>query len=357
MARTSSPPTRPTRGKRASRVTGSTRQSWFVAPDAGSPGRRSRKTYLLWVPVLSAAGIGLAFVFHGNLRSSKTDQTEPQSARTASEPAEVDRMIRLPGGNYLMGDNLSNYPPERPQHNVYVGEFLVDEHEVTNRQFAEFVNKTGYQTTAERRGWAYVLDRQRGGWKKAPGADWRHPYGPHSQIDAMGEQPVVQVSWHDAVAYARWVGKRLLTEAEWEYAARGGLRDTEYTWGNELTIDRRYQANFWQGWFPSEDLKADGFDGPAPVKSFPPNGYGLFDMAGNVWEWCHDWYDPDYYASSPRSCPQGPSSGQYRVQRGGSWLSAENSFAGYRNAARSKRPPDVCYQDVGFRCVVDPEDM
>ncbi len=190
-------------------------------------------------------------------------------------------------------------------------------------------------------------------WVSTPGADWKHPLGPHSTTLGYERLPVTQVSWHDAVAYAAWAGKRLPTEAEWEYAARGGLFDADYPWGRVEKPDGTYQANYWQGWFPDQDLGRDGFRTPAPVKSYFANRYGLYDMAGNVWEWCGDWYAADYYQHSSAANPSGPCAGSMRVQRGGSWLCAENASAGLRVWSRGREMPDAAHNHAGFRCAKD----
>jgi len=297
---------------------------------------------LLLVGLVGSVGLGVVWLVAEN---------GPRDDSRLERP--MGRMVHLAGGTFRMGNDYSAYANERPAHEVVVESFWMDEHEVTNRQYEEFVAQTSYITTAEGRGWAFVFDRRSRQWVKRAGADWRHPGGPDTRLDGRADCPVVQVSWYDAQAYAKWAGKRLPTEAEWEYAARAGLRDAEFPWGRDERIDGKYQANYWQGWFPDEDLAADGFDTLAPVKSFGPNRFGLYDVSGNVWEWCSDWYSDDYYADSPARNPAGPTEGDARVQRGGSWLSAENYFPGYRVTARSKRPPEVCYQDVGFRCVRD----
>ncbi len=261
-------------------------------------------------------------------------------------------MVRIDGGEFLMGTD-EGFPFEGPVHRVRVAGFWMDETEVTNRQFAEFVQATGYVTESEKQGNSAVFDFAKHDWELVDGADWRHPSGPDSNIDGEEDYPVVHVSWDDAAAYAHWAGKRLPTEAEWEYAARGGLEQAKYPWGDELTPQGSYRANVWQGEFPVEDFHRDGFASYGPVKRFPPNGYGLYDIGGNVWEWVADWYDPNYYRQSPTDNPQGPSTGTQKVQRGGSWLCSENYCQGYRVAARQKTDTDSALNNLGFRCVAD----
>lgn len=273
---------------------------------------------------------------------------QPQAAPVPPTP---DPMILLAGGTFRMGDDLSPRADQRPAHDVSLDPFWIDEHAVTNRQFAQFVQQTGYLTTAERQGWGYVFGSEPKRWSQRQGADWRHPGGPSTRLDGREEFPVVQVSWHDAAAYAAWANKALPTEAQWEYAARAGLRDNAYPWGNSELVAGHYQANYWQGKFPDEDSGADGFRGVAPVRSFPANRFGLFDVAGNVWQWCADWYGEDFYRQGAKENPAGPSEGQMRVLRGGSYLSPQKASPEYSSAHRSKRPPDACYGDVGFRCV------
>jgi len=275
-------------------------------------------------------------------------------------PAE---MVWIAGGDFTMGsDSDLAWPEEKPAHRVRVRGFWMDEHEVTNAQFRKFVDATGYRTTAERaptaeevlknvppgtppprkedlvpgslvfHKTATAVDTQDYSqwWSWTPGASWKHPDGPGSTLEGREQHPVVHVSWDDAVAYTAWAGKRLPTEAEWECAARGGLEGKPYVWGDEPFSATRPQANIWQGEFPTKNTALDGFEGTAPVKSFPPNGYGLYDMAGNVWEWCADWYDPELYrkrsavslAVDPMgpSEPPGPAYTARRVERGGSFL-------------------------------------
>ena len=313
-------------------------------------------------------------------------------------PAE---MRWIPAGEFVMGSSgAGSRPQEQPEHRVQIAGFWIDEHEVTNEEFARFVAATGYVTTAERKpDWeemkkqlppdtpkpddsvlvagaevftppdhAVPLDNVHGWWSWVPGADWRHPEGPNSTIKGREQHPVVHVSWDDASAYARWAGKRLPTEAEWEYAARGGLAQRRFVWGDELPAESAAAhggaplANIWQGKFPHQNDRSDGFERTAPVKSFPPNGYGLYDMAGNVWEWCADWYRVDAYRQmglgDGADNPQGPTeswdpSEPYapkRVVRGGSYLCHVDYCESYRPAARRGTTPDTGMGHTGFRC-------
>jgi len=297
-------------------------------------------------------------------------------------------MVSLPGGMFRMGSDTAAERDQRPARQVRLAPFNMDVYPVTNRQFQMFVRETGYETTAERQGWSYVFHSERKAWVRMVGANWLNPSGtnPYAGLEggvmtAMLDLPVVHVSWEDAQAFCRWAGKRLPTEAEWEYAAKGGLLDAPYPWGQHRQVGGQYFANFWQGRFPDENTGADGFLGLSPVGSFPANPYGLFDIGGNVWEWCGDQYAADYYRRSPLENPTGPAAeegetamvprqtlrkenGEYigeimggvdevplRVIRGGSFLSAENSDAGYRTTARGSQPQTLSFQDVGFRCV------
>lgn len=269
---------------------------------------------------------------------------------TGSAPSArpIGRMVYLAGGAFRMGDDTSNHVDQRPVHEVFVSPFYIDEHEVTNRQFQRFVARTGCRTAAEQRGWSYVYDLGRQQWVKRPGADWRHPGGPDTSLAGRQDYPVVHVSWYDAMAYAQWAGKRLPTEAQWEYAARSGLRDADFPWGRRELLDGRYQANYRQH---GRDPAADGYQRLAPVRSYPASRFALYDLSGNVWEWCADWYDGDYYRSSRRRDPTGPDRGQLRVQRGGSWLSPEQFRFGHHVSTRGRRYPEATYEHVGFRCV------
>lgn len=239
----------------------------------------------------------------------------------------------------------------RPRHRVFVESFWIDARAVTNRQFAEFVEATGYQTTAETTGTSLVFSTSSATWHKVKGANWRYPEGPDSSLVGKEDYPVVQVSWYDAVAYAHWAGKRLPTEAEYEYAARAGLADCAFPWGRQLLPGGEYQANFWQGWFPRHDEGYDGFLGIAPTGSFPHNRWGLYDMAGNVACWCNDWYDEQYYAVSEKQNPPGPDEGRQRVRRGGSWLSSPKHSESLEVYARDYAPPETSTNHAGFRCV------
>jgi sulfatase modifying factor 1 len=304
-------------------------------------------------------------------------------------------MVWIPAGAFTMGStDREGRPDEYPAHTVRVDGFWADANEVTNAQFHKFVEATGYVTTAETKpDWAELkkqvppgtpkpadsllvasslvftpphhpvpLDDVSQWWSWKKGADWKHPQGPGSSLIGKDNYPVVQVSWDDARAYARWAGKRLPTEAEWEYAARGGLKDKPYPWGSEDVTAGKPKANTWQGSFPNRNTQWDGYYGLAPVRSFAPNGYGLYDVAGNVWEWCYDWYDANYYAGLAghiTNNPTGPVSGNdpmdpsapKRVVRGGSFLCNASYCKGYRVTSRMKTSPDTGLEHTGFRCV------
>jgi formylglycine-generating enzyme required for sulfatase activity len=284
----------------------------------------------------------------------------------------LDGMKRLAGGEFLMGtDGDYGFPldGEGPAHVVTLAPFHIDATCVTNEQFNAFVNATGYKTEAERFGWSFVFAGHLSAaqlarsvrmvvqgsewWCRIDGATWRHPEGPGSNIKQRWAHPVVQVSWHDAQAYAAWAGKRLPTEAEWEFAARGGLAQKRFPWGDELEPGGKHLMNVWQGTFPKHNTEADGHYGPAPAKSFKANGYGLYNMTGNVWEWCWDWFDPNFYRHAPRENPAGPASGERRVMRGGSYLCHASYCNRYRTDARSSNTPDSATTNLGFRCVRD----
>ena len=274
-----------------------------------------------------------------------------QSTDPSSEtPTPHTGMILIKGGQFLMGAS-DGMPFEGPVHEVSIGPYWMDTHEVTVAEFSQFAAATGYQTDAEKYGWSGVFDAAAGEWQQMTAADWRHPEGPASAADP--QEPVTQISWNDALAYARWAKKRLPTEAEWEYAARGGLAGKKYGWGDQLKPGGKYLANWWQGDFPRHNTGEDGAMGRSLVGRFPPNGYGLYDMAGNVWEWCSDWFGKAYYRESPRDRPQGPAEGKERVIRGGSWMCSENYCQGFRVAARSHSSTDTGLNNLGFRCVQD----
>ena len=286
--------------------------------------------------------------------SSETPATptveKPEEAPAAKTNTAPVGMALIPGGTFRMGAD-SEFPFEGPVHPVTVKGFWMDKHEVTVAEFGRFVKATGYKTEAEKYGWGGVFDPKVGSWTKGDGADWRFPDGPGKP--AQPEEPVTQVSHADAAAYARWAKKRLPTEAEWEYAARGGQSGQTYIWGDDLRPKGKTVANWWQGTFPERDTGEDGYHGRAPVGKYAPNRYGLYDMAGNVWEWCADWFGDEYYRQSPATDPAGPAQGEERVIRGGSWMCSENYCRGFRAAARSRSAPDSGLNNLGFRCVRD----
>jgi len=292
------------------------------------------------------------------------------SGGTQETPGK-EGMIFLPGGTFRMGNGGKDGFPadgEGPVHEVTLKPFYIDACTVTNRQFAEFVNAKHYRTEAEKFGWSYVFEmlltprqtpyligRAPGTpwWFGVKGAFWFQPEGPGSSIDDRMDHPVVHVTWNDAVAYCKWAGKRLPTEAEWEYAARGGLEQKTYPWGDELTPGGRHMCNIWQGTFPEKNTARDGYIGTAPARSFEPNGFGLYNVAGNVWEWVADWFSPTYYAESPKDNPRGPASGDRRCMRGGSYLCHKSYCNRYRVAARNANTPDSSSGNIGFRCAAD----
>ncbi len=286
------------------------------------------------------------------MRSKATDPREaPPLERVKNPVGEVPKdMILIKGGKFKMGsDHGMSF--EAPVHEVRLDPFWMDKHEVTVAEFEKFVKETGYVTEGEKIGWAGVFSVAEAGWTKCDKISWRNPDCGEKKPNP--NEPVTQVSWNDAVAYAKWAGKRLPTEAEFEYAARGGLDQNEFAWGNELRPNGKPVANWWQGTFPQKDTKEDGFNSRAPVMSFPPNGYGLFDVAGNVWEWTSDWYADDYYAWGKAENPTGAAKSEEKVIRGGSWLCAENYCTNYRAAGRSKTPMDTSLNNIGFRLVKD----
>lgn len=299
-------------------------------------------------------------------------------SRVASEGRQrvfsgsTEDMMLLPRGEFLMGTAYRDgfaADGEGPIREVTVDGFYIDVYPVSNRNFAHFVDHVGYVTEAEQFGWSFVfegdlpdhgvsldrVDAVRGTewWKRVYKADWRHPEGPESNIDTRLNHPVVHVSWNDACAYAMWAGKRLPTEAEWEYAARGGLEQKLYPWGDELTPNGNHLCNIWQGNFPSHNTAEDGFASIAPIDAFPPNGFGLYSMTGNTWEWCADWFDAKFHELASRDNPVGPASGTARLLKGGSYLCHRSYCNRYRVAARSSNTPDSATTNIGFRCVRD----
>ena len=280
-------------------------------------------------------------------------------------------MVELPGGRFLMGaEDAEGFPAdgEGPIREVEVAPFYIDAAVVTNADFSRFVKSTRYVTDAERFGWSFVFHllltqraRRAAGqvvagatwWMRVEGASWRHPDGPGSDAKDRMDHPVVHVSWNDADAYCQWAGKRLPREAEWEYAARGGLEQKTYPWGDELTPGGQHRCNIWQGAFPHRNTAEDGYVGTAPAKAFQANGFGLYNVAGNVWEWTADWFSPTYHRDGPRVNPAGPDSGDAMVIRGGSYLCHESYCNRYRVAARTSNTPDSSTGNTGFRCVRD----
>jgi formylglycine-generating enzyme required for sulfatase activity len=333
-------------------------------------------------------------------KENKEASTSSHSKGSTSQKSNPPDMVWIPGGEFTMGTNdPSSYPYERPAHRVRVDGFWMDITEVTNKDFKKFTDATGYVTTAETKpdweqlkkelppgtpkpaddvlvagslifsppAYAISLDDYSKWWSWRTGADWRHPEGPGSTIEGKENFPVVHVSYDDAVAYCKWAGKRLPTEAEWEFASRGGREGQRFSWGDDFNPGGRFMANTFQGVFPSTNSSDDGFAGSSPVKSFPPNDYGLYDMIGNCWEWTSDFYNVQYYedlaskglAINPKGAeksydPNEPFATKY-VTRGGSFLCAENYCVNYRPTARQGSAFDSGMSHIGFRCVATPD--
>uniref|UniRef100_T1JI42 Sulfatase-modifying factor enzyme-like domain-containing protein n=1 Tax=Strigamia maritima TaxID=126957 RepID=T1JI42_STRMM len=278
-------------------------------------------------------------------------------------------MVKLDGGKFQMGTDEPKFMAdgEHPARTVYLKPFYLDKYEVSNEKFAQFVNATGYVTEAEKFGDSFVLTillsdeikmtltqavAAAPWWVPVKQADWRHPEGPGTSISTRMDHPVIHVSWNDAIAYCKWRGKRLPTEAEWEYSCRGNLKGRLYPWGNNLMPKNKHMANIWQGQFPDENTAEDGYIGTAPVTAFDPNKFGLKNMAGNVWEWTNDWWNtrhPDKLQHNPT----GPTTGTDKVKKGGSYMCHEDYCYRYRCAARSQNTPDSSASNLGFRCAAD----
>jgi formylglycine-generating enzyme len=345
--------------------------------------------------------LGLVLLFFTSLHQIEADCCSSQLPnRYHVDSVSPFGMMWIPGGTFTMGsDNEDSNKDEKPLHQVKVSGFWMDITPVTNQQFREFVNATGYITTAEKAPTleeimnqvppgtpppapellvaASLVFKQTKGpvpltsnrywWEWKPGANWKHPLGPESSIEGKEDHPVVQISWFDAGEYAKWAGKRLPTEAEWEFAAYGGLKDAKYVWGNEEFSEESPQANIWQGSFPYKSTKANGYIGTTPVKTFKPNGYGLYDMSGNVWQWCSDLYHASYYQEEAKKDlsvdPIGPTISfdpdepyaTKHVHRAGSFLCHHSYCKNYRIAARMKTCPDTSLNHLGFRCVMTNE--
>jgi sulfatase modifying factor 1 len=342
-------------------------------------------------PAVITLVIGAA-VLTGACNANQTPAASPPQDqvginRLRPSAAAPAGMVWIPGGTFTMGCADCGMPDAEPVHLVAVDAFWMDETPITNRQFAAFVAASGYVTIAERKPDAkdypgvpedklvagsacfkppsgpVALDNPNAWWIYQPGASWKHPEGPDSGIQGRDDHPVVHIAWDDARAYATWAGKRLPTEAEYEFAARGGQDGKHFAWGNDVKPGGVWPANIWQGPFPSNDAGEDGFRGTSPVKAFPPNGFGLYDVGGNVWQWCADWYRPDYFAQvlaqGTAHNPRGPGESvdpqepgiPKRVQKGGSFLCSDQYCARYHVGSRGKGAVDSSGANVGFRCV------
>lgn len=309
---------------------------------------------------------------------------QPSTHHHTNNPAEYQqqqypdistqsKLIPLQGGEFRMGTDNQRFPAdgEGPIRKVRIEPFQIAIHPVTYAQFNNFATATGYITDAEKFGWSFVFRdfvsqntkktvtqvvQGTTWWWKVDNADWRQPDGPDSTWESRPDHPVTHISWHDAVAYCEWVDARLPTESEWEYAARGGIDQATYPWGDELIPDGIHMCNIWQGNFPEENNIADGYHGTSPVGNYKPNTYGIFDVAGNVWEWCNDWFSPTFHRNArrvTRQNPQGPKRGDAKVIRGGSYLCHESYCNRYRVGARTASTPDSSTGNMGFRIAAD----
>ena len=347
--------------------------------------------WIAWAYLSPAPAVVGEHVHHGEIKNTTGVQGAPPviDESGTSEPAP-DGMVWIPGGEFSMGTQEAGFPDTRPIHRVAVDAFWMDVTEVTNTQYEAFVKATGYVTVAERKPRAedfpgvpadklvagsivftppkdaVPLNNYMQWWSYVAGANWQHPEGPASDLKGRENHPVVHVSYEDALAYANWAGKRLPTEAEFEWAARGGLDRKKYAWGDDFKPDGKFRANTFQGNFPNRNTGEDGFMASAPVRSFEPNAFGLFDVAGNVWEWCSDWYRSDYYQTLANQAPvaknpTGPPNSHdpaepgtpKRVSKGGSFLCTDQYCARYMPGGRGKEAPDTGTNHLGFRLVRD----
>ena len=303
---------------------------------------------------------------------SELDASSPTNITGRSPDAgKTEGMTLLQGGPFLMGGEGSECwkaDGEGPVRELILSPFHFDHCCVSNIEFEQFVSATQYQTEAERFGWSFVFFNQipkarrkamqfetvygLSWWAKVEGADWRKPGGPSTHIRKKMDHPVVHITWNDARAYAQWMGRRLPTEAEWEYAARGGLEQKHYPWGDELTPEGKHRCNIWQGSFPDDDTGEDGYRGTAPTRSFKANDFGLYNTSGNVWEWINDWFSPTFHQTEQPVDPQGPEKGDTRIIRGGSFLCHHSYCNRYRTSARTSNTPDSSTCHTGFRCAL-----
>lgn len=364
-------------------------------PDTSSPAPKSccapsAKRALSPTSVSRAGGAGGAggATVHGPSGLAMMEVPTAEPIRRAPAPGgaaagnDPTGMVRLEGGSFLMGtdsDEAWQEDGEGPIREVTVSPFWIDVHAVTNAQFTQFIKATGYRTDAETFGWSFVfrghLPRKFSDrliqthavpgltwWIAVPGAKWDRPEGERSNLKGRMDHPVTHVSWNDAIAYCRWAGKRLPTEAEWEYAARGGLTQKIYPWGDQLEPLGKHRCNIWQGRFPDTNTGDDGYIATCPVDAFEPNGFGLYNVAGNVWEWCTDWFCPHHHVkvmsqgegmSAGLNNPPGPPTGTHKLQKGGSFLCHRSYCNRYRVAARTGNTPESSTANAGFRCVMD----